>query len=91
MKVWEIDLLIFFTECLLKLKGRRRTAAFKLQNKIAALRSENAELKETNLKQQTEIQLSEAIIKKVSASILLNKQQRQFRMLFGVLNLFVNA
>lgn len=67
------------------------SAAFKLQNKIAALRSENAELKETNLKQQTEIQLSEAIIKKVSASIFLNKQQRQFRMLFGVLNLFVNA
>ena len=53
------------------------SAAFKLRNKVTALRSVNAGLKDTNLKQQSEIQLSEAIIKKVSASILLNKQQQR--------------
>ena len=42
------------------------SATFKLQNKVAALRSDNAELKDTNLKQQFEIQLSKAIVKKVS-------------------------
>ena len=42
------------------------SAAFKLQNKVAGLRRDNAELKDTTLKQQFEIQLSEAIIKKVS-------------------------
>ena len=45
------------------------SATLKLQNEVAALRSENAELKDTNLKQQFEIfeiQLSEALIEKVS-------------------------
>ena len=42
------------------------SAALKLQNEVAVLRSENAELKDTNLKQQFEIQLSEALIEKVS-------------------------
>lgn len=49
------------------------SAASKLQNKVAALRCDNAELKDTSLKQQFEIQLSEAIIKKVSGRISLKK------------------
>ena len=49
------------------------SAAFKLQNKVAALRCETAELKDTSLKQQFEIQLSEAIIEKVRERILFKK------------------
>lgn len=52
------------------------SAAFKLQNKVAALRADNAELNETRLKQQFEIQLSGAIIRKVSKSISCNKLQK---------------
>ena len=55
-----------------------QSAALKLQNEVAALRSEFAELKGTNLKQQSEIQLSEAIIEKVSAcNYFVNKQQHR--------------
>ena len=52
------------------------SAAFKLQNKVVALQSEIAELEDTNLKQQFAIQLSKAVIKKVSASILFNKEDK---------------
>ena len=54
------------------------SAAFKLQNKVAALRADNAELKETRSKQQFEIQLSGAIIRKVSESISCIKLQQSF-------------
>ena len=54
------------------------SAALKIQNEIAALRSENAELKDTNLKQQFEVQLSEALIEKVSTcNCFINKQQQR--------------
>lgn len=51
------------------------SAAAKLQSKVAALNCETKELKDTSLKQKFEIQLSEAIIKKVS--LQQNLQQRR--------------
>ena len=57
------------------------SAAFKLQNEVAALRADNAELKETSLKQEFEIQLSKAIIRKVSESSSKTKKIRLLRQL----------
>ena len=57
------------------------SAAFKLQNEVAALRADNAELRETSLKQEFELQLSKAIIRKVSESSSKTKKIRLLRQL----------